>query len=129
MSGRVLLDTNIVIAVFADEPAVKQRLAKADEVFVPSIVLGELYYGAFKSARTEQNLARIDEFSASSRVLFCDSATGRHYGMIKNQLRAKGKPIPENDIWIAAVAQQHQLILITQDSHFDNIESLVIEQW
>ena len=58
-TGRFLLDTNIMIALFANEAAVQQRLVEASEVFVPSIVVGELYYGAYKSARVTENLARI----------------------------------------------------------------------
>ncbi len=73
MNGKYLLDTNIVIALFADDKAVKDNLAKADEVFVPSIVIGELCFGAWKSARAKENLERIDEFVASSIVLGCDA--------------------------------------------------------
>jgi tRNA(fMet)-specific endonuclease VapC len=129
MTGKVLLDTNIVIALFADEASVKQQLAIVGEIFIPSIVLGELYYGARKSARAEQNIARIDEFAAGNTVLLCDTTTARQYGVIKAQLQVKGKPIPENDIWIAAIAEQHQLALVTRDSHFQHIDGLVIEQW
>jgi tRNA(fMet)-specific endonuclease VapC len=129
MTGKVLLDTNIVIALFADETSVKQQLAIVGEIFIPSIVLGELYYGARKSARAEQNIARIDEFAAGNTVLLCDTTTARQYGVIKAQLRVKGKPIPENDIWIAAIAEQHQLTLVTRDSHFQHVDGLVIEQW
>ena len=128
MTGKVLLDTNIVIALFADEASVKQQLAIVGEIFIPSIVLGELYYGARKSARAEQNIARIDEFAAGNTVLLCDTTTARQYGVIKAQLRVKGKPIPENDIWIAAIAEQHQLTLVTRDSHFQHVDGLVIEQ-
>ena len=105
MSGRYLLDTNIVIALFAGDAAVKNHLAVAAEVFVSSIVIGELCYGAQKSGRAKVNLARIDEFAANNVVLGCDTDTARRYGEIKNALRAKGHPIPENDIWIAAIAQ------------------------
>jgi tRNA(fMet)-specific endonuclease VapC len=63
MSGRFLLDTNIVIALFADEAIVKDNLTQSTEVFIPSFVIGELYYGARKSGRVEANLARVDEFS------------------------------------------------------------------
>jgi tRNA(fMet)-specific endonuclease VapC len=129
MSGRVLLDTNIVIALFAKEAVVQQRLAKADEVFVSSIVLGELYYGAQKSSRVEANIARVNTFAAANAVLVCDMATAQYYGVIKNQLRAKGHPIPENDIWIAAIAGQHQLTLVTRDEHFQAVEGLMVEQW
>jgi tRNA(fMet)-specific endonuclease VapC len=128
-TGRFLLDTNIVIALFAREAAVQQRLAEASEVFVPSIVLGELYYGARKSTRVTENLARLDEFVASSTVLPCHMATAQQYGDIKNQLRAKGRPIPENDIWIAAIAMQYQLILVARDGHFHEVDGLRVETW
>ena len=86
-TGRFLLDTNIVIALFAKEAAVQQRLAEASEVFVPSIVLGELYYGARKSTRVTENLARIDEFVASSTVLPSDhrSAVRGHQKPVTRQ--------------------------------------------
>jgi tRNA(fMet)-specific endonuclease VapC len=129
MTGKVLLDTNIVIALFAGEASVQQRLSIADEVFITSIVLGELYYGAQKSVRTEKNIARIDEFAANNTVLWCDIATARQYGIIKSQLRTKGNPIPENDIWIAAVAKDYQLTLVTRDRHFQHVDGLAIEQW
>ncbi len=129
MNGRVLLDTNIVIALFAQEVVVQQRLAAADEVFISSIVLGELYYGAEKSSRVEANIARINTFAAGNAVLVCDTATAQFYGAIKNHLRAKGNPIPENDIWIAAIARQHQLTMVTRDGHFQAIDGLEVEQW
>ncbi|MBC7911224.1 MAG: type II toxin-antitoxin system VapC family toxin [Pyrinomonadaceae bacterium] len=129
MNGRYLLDTNIVIAIFADETAVRQQLAGAGEVFVPSIALGELYYGAHKSARVASNIARVDEFAANNTVLVCDTETSRLYGNIKSELRAKGRPIPENDIWIAAVTTQHQLTLVTRDGHFNNVDGLLIDVW
>jgi tRNA(fMet)-specific endonuclease VapC len=129
MNGKRLLDTNIVIALFADEATVKDNLAKVDETFVPSIVIGELIYGAYKSSRSKENITRINEFADNSVVLGCDTGTARHYGEIKNILRLKGNPIPENDIWIAATALQHGLTLITRDSHFDEIEHLKVEVW
>ena len=129
MSGRLLLDTNIVIALFARDASVQDRMASSEEVFVPSIVFGELYYGARKSGRVRSNLARIDEFAASNSVLECDIETARQYGRIKNLLRTKGRPIPENDIWIAAVAQQYQLTLISRDEHFQAVDGLLLESW
>ncbi|MBI4672829.1 MAG: type II toxin-antitoxin system VapC family toxin [Chloroflexi bacterium] len=129
MNGKYLLDTNIVIALFANDSAVKDNLAQAAEVFVPSIVIGELCFGARKSARAQANLKRIDEFIANSVVLGCDVETARRYGEIKDALRIKGRPIPENDIWIAAVALQHELTLTTRDAHFDEIENLKVTNW
>jgi tRNA(fMet)-specific endonuclease VapC len=127
MTGRFLLDTNIVIALFAKEAVVQASLANAAEVFIPSIVLGELYYGANKSLLVAENIAKIDEFAASNSTLVCDTRTAQAYGQIKNSLRAKGRPIPENDIWIAALGKQHSLTLITRDAHLGEVEGLAIE--
>jgi tRNA(fMet)-specific endonuclease VapC len=129
MNGKYLLDTNIIIALFANDTAVKDNLAKADEVFVPSIAIGELCFGARKSARVEENLQRIDEFVANSVVLGCDTEIARRYGEVKNALRVKGHPIPENDIWIAAIALQHGLTLTTRDTHFSGVENLRVTAW
>jgi len=129
MSGRYLLDTNIIIALFADEVAVKNSLVNADEVFIPSIAIGELCYGARKSGRSKENLERIDEFIANSTVLGCDVQTARYYGEIKNAISLKGHPLPENDIWIAAIALQYNLALVTRDAHFLEIENLQTVAW
>ena len=129
MNGRFLLDTNIVIAIFANDASVKDSLEKAEEVFVPIIVLGELYYGAQKSSRTKPNVARIDEFAESCSVLTCNTETSRQYGEIKNSLRLKGQPIPENDIWIAAIAKQYGMTLVSRDDHFEEIGDLETLTW
>lgn len=129
MSGRYLLDTNVIIALFADEEAVKAKLAAAEEVLLPSIAIGELCYGARKSGKPQENLARIDELVAVSVVLQCDAETARRYGDTKNELRLKGRPLPENDIWIAALALQHSLILATRDTHFQSVHGLNIAAW
>ena len=129
MNGKYLLDTNIVIAIFAGDRAVLDPLAQSNDIFLPTIVLGELYYGARKSTHVDANISRIDELAASSALLGCDIDTARHYGTIKNDLRAKGRPIPENDIWIAAVAQQHGLTLVSRDKHFNEVDRLSLQVW
>jgi len=128
MAGRILLDTNIIIAFFSGEKAVSKQFVEA-EVFVSSTALGELYYGARKSANAAANLARIEQFAASVQVLSCDAATAQIYGETRDRLRSKGRPIPENDIWIAAVALQHGLSLATRDDHFQAVDGLRIENW
>ena len=128
-SGRYLLDTNIVIAIFADEMIVQERRQSADKVFLPSPAIGELYYGARKSDRPTENLAKINEIVQQIRIIPCNLGTARWYGIIKDQLRRKGRLIPDNDIWIAAVAMQRGLILVTRDVHFDEVESLQTERW
>ncbi|MFB2935975.1 type II toxin-antitoxin system VapC family toxin [Aerosakkonemataceae cyanobacterium BLCC-F154] len=129
MSSRFLLDTNIVIALLQGDAPVQQYYAEAEAIFVPSTVIGELYYGAYKSGRVTENLARIEEFVTTNNVLMCDTATANYYGQIRNLLRLKGRPIPDNDIWIAAVAMQYQLTLVSRDAHFQEVDGLLVEMW
>ncbi|KAF5410524.1 MAG: type II toxin-antitoxin system VapC family toxin [Euryarchaeota archaeon] len=128
MTGK-LLDTNIIIALFADDVSVKEHLAKAEHVFIPAIALGELYFGVHRSTETDANCVRLNDFASSSAVLVCGITTARHYGRIKNGLLKKGRPIPENDIWIAAIAMQYGLTAVTRDLHFDAIDGITIERW
>ncbi len=129
MAGRFLLDTNIVIALFAQEPSVREQLSRAEEVFIPTVVLGELYYGARRSTKIEENLSRIDELAATALVLTCDTGTAQQYGSIKDGLRSRGRPLPENDIWVAAIARQHSLTLVSRDAHFEEVDGLQLERW
>ncbi len=126
----ILLDTNIVIAVLRQEDAALARLQDSvGSFFVSVITLGELRFGARKSGRVEDNLRRVEDFAAESNILDCDEETSRRYGEVKDGLRRKGRPIPENDIWIAATTLRHDLVLITRDSHFEHVEGLRVERW
>ena len=128
-TGRVLLDTNILIALLGEEPAVAQHVQDAEAVYVPAIAIGELYYGARKSVRATENVERVAALAAASAVLACDAATAAAYGDLKATLCARGTPIPENDLWIAALARQHQLTLVSRDAHFSGIPGLDIVTW
>jgi len=129
VNGRFLLDTNIIISLFAKDPQIHDRIANVQEVFVPCIAIGELYFGAYRSLKVQENLNRIDEFALNNTVLVCNTDTAKKYGAIKNRLKEKGEPIPENDIWISAIAQQYELTWVTKDSHFEAVEDLKIETW
>ena len=91
MNGKYLLDTNIIISIFAKDPQIHNRLANAEEVFVSCIAIGELCFGAYKSLKTEENLARINEFAINNTVLACDTDTAGIYGDIKNRLKERGQ--------------------------------------
>lgn len=129
MNGSYLLDTNIIIALFEFDVGVQNRLRGAQGVFLSSVVLGELYFGANKSSRAEENTARIDRFAEGRFVLASDAQVAREYGLLKNELRLKGRPLPENDIWIAATARWHDLVLASRDNHFREVEGLKMEMW
>lgn len=128
-AGRYLLDTNILIALLAGEPAVLAEAGRAAATFVPTIALGELYYGARKSGRPTENLQVIERLAAGAALLPCGPETARRYGEVKAELRAAGTPIPENDIWIAALALEHGLTLVTRDSHFAAVAGITAVSW
>lgn len=129
MNGRYLLDTNIVIALFDGDAHIIERINQSEEVYIPVFVLGEFFYGAYKSTKQNQNLKQIEDFQKKLDILECDKLTAKYYGEIKNNLRKKGNPIPENDIWISALAAQHQLTVISRDKHFENVEMIKLEKW
>jgi tRNA(fMet)-specific endonuclease VapC len=128
-TGRYLLDTNIIIALLASDESVKERLVSIEEVFLPSIAIGELYYGAYRSSRRDENIKRIDKLVKGNNILVCNARIAQEYGLIKSRLSEKGRPIPENDIWIAALASSNNLIVVTRDEHFKHVEGLQIEMW
>src|SRR4029079_6754951 len=100
MPGEILVDTNVIIAVFKGQPAILNRLRDAAEIYLPSVSVGGLIFGALKSTNQARNLARIDELIKNAGVLPCDTDTARCYAGIKHELRQKGRPIPDDDLWI-----------------------------
>ena len=92
MSGSFLLDTNIAIAFLEGELAIVDRVTQTDSVLLSSTIVGELYYGAFKSGRVTSNIERVEVLVQRIPVLDCDRNTAKVYGQIKNQLRQKGRP-------------------------------------
>ena len=129
MNGSYVLDTNIVIAVFDQEAVVLERIVAAERILVPIPAIGELFHGTLRSRRSADNVQKIERLAQAHKITPIDLETARHYGAIKGDLRRKGKPIPENDIWIAAIARQHNATVATRDQHFDAIESVAVEHW
>ena len=129
MGGRYLLDTNIVSAFFQEDVEVVRKMNAASRIIIPVIVIGELYYGAFQSTSPITYLFKIRALEAYAFVLDCDKETGVMYGEIKAALNKNGKKIPDNDIWIAAMAKQHDLELITRDKHFSFVEGINVIKW
>lgn len=124
-----LLDTNIVIDVFDGNKNIADRLAKMPGFFVSSIVLGELYTGINRVVNKAKHLKKLNDFLEICTVLSVDGATAKYYGTIIADLYRKGRPIPTNDVWIAAIAKQHNLTLVTRDGHFNEIGGLKLTQW
>lgn len=129
MPGRVLLDSSILVDHLRGDAKLESRLAESDEVFVSVVALGELLYGVRRSAHTGRGRALLDDFIQGVSVLPCDRLTAEAYGRLKDSLRRKGRPIPDNDLWIAATALQHGLTLAERDEYFSEIEGLDHERW
>lgn len=128
-STRLLLDTNVAID-FINKPSIAlARMAPGTAMYVSSVILGELFFGARNSSRLQVNLANVEHFAAAMNMLMVDTGTARLYGEIRKSLETKGRRILENDIWIAATAILHSLPLATRDSHFDYVDGLKILPW
>ena len=128
-SGRFLLDTNIVIALLRGDDAVLSNLDRAPEVFIPAVALGELFFGAAKSGRPSENTANVERFAIGRVIVPCDLDVAREYGRLKQHLKQKGRPLPENDMWIAAMAIHHGMVLVTRDRHFRDVADLHTADW
>jgi len=127
MNGKVALDTNTAIAALNGDTVVVSRIQDADQIFLPLPVIGELLFGALNSQHPEANVSRVNQLIQNSIVLRMGSATATLYARIRISLRQKGRPIPENDIWIAASCLEHEVALVTNDAHFQWIEGLKLE--
>lgn len=98
--------------------------------YISSIVLGELYFGAYGSpTRSEAALQDINNIQKTMAVLEADGTTAQIYGQIKQKLKSKGYFMPDNDLWIAATTIQYEVVLAARDKHFDWIDGLSVEQW
>ena len=123
---RLLIDTNIYSYALKGEGEVIEVLRKADEIGFSVISIGELLSGFKKGGREKKNREELEEFLDSPRVVVysVNEDTAEFYAEVLNNLRKIGKPVPTNDIWIAAVAFKNGLILFTKDTHFQKIAGL-----
>lgn len=128
-SKACILDTNIIIDLFRGRSEIARQLDKLTEVFVPVPVLGELYLGAESSSNKSHHISQIEFLLSHVKLLYPTKETAAIYGRVKVQLKRKGRPIPENDIWIAALAIEHGLQLITRDNHFKELPELEMATW
>jgi tRNA(fMet)-specific endonuclease VapC len=125
-SGKLLLDSSIVIAHFRQDDEVSLKLLDATALYLGAVALGELEYGARKSANPDRKLAQLRAFLPWVTILPVSEQTAEHYGQIQVQLALAGTPIPQNDVWIAALAQEHGLPIVIRDAHFAHVSGLTV---
>jgi len=123
---RLLLDPNRLSDALAEVEEVIAMLESADEVYVPVVALGEMRSGFLSGKRRAKNETRLQAFLSQTGVvtLPIEGAVSHRYAEIHSELRRRGKPIPTNDLWIAALALEHGLMLYTRDVHFAEVPGL-----
>ena len=126
MEVRVALDTNRITDLFRGDIALAEQLSTAEEVWIPLIVLGEIKAGFQGGTQQRRNEGLLTGLLAKPTVgvLLPSRETAEHYARIFVQLRRAGTPVPDNDLWIAALALEHDLTLVTRDRHFARIPQL-----
>jgi tRNA(fMet)-specific endonuclease VapC len=124
----ILIDTNAYAAFKRNAPEAVEIIRHAPVIGINAIVLGELLGGFAVGTREASNKKELKRFLDSKRVkLFSiGKGTASSYALVYKSLRQKGRPIPTNDMWIAATALQHELALFTYDAHFHEVEGLII---
>lgn len=126
MEVRVALDTNRITDLFRGDAELARQLSTAEEVWIPLFALGEIragFQGGTQQRRNEGLLTRLLA-KPTVGVLLPSRETAEHYARVFVQLRRAGTPVPDNDLWIAALVLEHDLILITRDRHFERIPQL-----
>lgn len=125
----MILDTNALSAVADDHPGAVELYLRSPGIEIPVNVLGEFRYGMLRSRLRAQYERWLDGLQAASRVLPVDEDTAVHYAHIRLELRGKGRPLPVNDVWIAALARQHDLPVMSRDRHFDSVTGVQRVDW
>jgi tRNA(fMet)-specific endonuclease VapC len=125
---RVSLDTNRFSDLLRGDSDLEEALERCREIFVPLNVLAELKAGFLRGSRVAENERLLRQLLAKPgvQVLLPSRQTAEYYARLSVQLRSAGTPIPINDIWIAALTLEHDLLLVTRDKHFERLPQLLL---
>jgi tRNA(fMet)-specific endonuclease VapC len=128
-NGRLALDTNAVIAYREGISEVCKLIDEADVIILPVTVIGELLYGALNSTKSKNNEKVVQKFVQYSIVIQIDESVAARYARVRFDLKRRGNPIPENDIWIAAACLDLEVPLLSRDNHFNLVPGLNVITW
>ncbi|MCY4455300.1 MAG: type II toxin-antitoxin system VapC family toxin [Chloroflexi bacterium] len=125
---RLTLDTSAYSQLMSGEQRVSDLVRRADEVFLSAIVFGELMAGFRKGSRLDRNVEELRAFFDAPNSAFATvgQTTADRYARIKDALRARGRPLPANDVWIAAHAMETGADLVSADRHFENVDGIAL---
>ncbi len=123
---RIALDTNRYVDFCKGDPETVPIVREAEEIYLPFVVVAELRAGFLWGAQGKENEKILVRFLNSPRVrmIYPDDQSTHHYARLFYQLRKQGTPIPTNDLWIATLTVQHDLILCSRDQHFDHLAQI-----
>lgn len=125
----LILDTNALSAFADGDPALRRAIEREADLAVPAIVLGEYLFGIRQSRHRARYEAWLRENAAAFRMLSVRPATAGHYAEIRAELQSAGRPIPSNDLWIAALAREHKCSLVSRDGHFEAVRGIERIGW
>ena len=126
---KYLFDTNIIIGFLKNDIKIVERAGELEEINISVITVGEILYGANNSEKSEENIKKYKNFFEFCNIVNVTEKTAEFYAEIRYKLKKAGKPIPENDIWIAAIAVENGYTIITRDKHLKSIEFIKTEEW
>lgn len=125
----MILDTNALSGVADNKPDVVRTVSAIRRLAVPVIAIGEYRHGIARSRHFDRYREWLDAFLNEAQILDVTNETSHHYATIHLELSRMGKPIPVNDLWIAALCRQHNLPLLSRDKHFDVVRNLKRVDW
>jgi tRNA(fMet)-specific endonuclease VapC len=125
----MLLDTNAISALAAGDGALVKAIEGAPRLCVAIISLGEYFYGLTQSTHRAELSEWLEAFLQRAEILHISRDTLAHYAEVRQQLKNDGTPIPANDCWIAAIAKEHRLSIVSRDKHFDSVKHLPRISW
>ena len=120
----MILDTNAVSALLVGDRDLAEILEPVPRHHLPVVVIGEYRFGLVRSRHRRRLTSLLEDLIRESRVLLIDETTAGTYASVREELRQLGRPIPENDVWIAALARQHDEPVVSLDQHFDHVPGL-----
>lgn len=122
----LLFDTSGVIGYWKGIPAAVEQVKKSVACFLPQTALGELYNGVYKCQNPIKEEEKVECLLKLAQILYPSKTTAKYYGKILAKLEKQGHRIPSNDIWIAAIALEYDLKLLTRDIHFERVEGIKV---
>ena len=125
-TSELALDSNIAIAILNEDLEVVEQLRSISIFYLPITVCGELLFGAKNSSKSAENEQKCWALIDRCEIINTNLLVSEEYSNIRKELRLKGRPIPENDIWIAAACRSNKIPIATRDKHFQNIEGLEV---